>query len=452
MCVPSLCKPQPSGRGSCPAAQASAWACLFRVRCSIHCVFLCLCAAALREQRAARPHSTYSRLAPHAATALESVAALPRSACRVHPHGASPSNTIASPGRRSGACPARSVAELGRRLAIRGRLCHRFVSAVGRTLSEPWQQQRHLPPQCRPQRARPRPCPAPSPAPCVPRPPRTSASPTSRRRETFAQRTSLPPRVSPEQQRAIPNTPGHAGACRMRTARGRERCLRDRAATKGRMTLFKGLQGNRLNGRAAGRGKRQPPAAQGEEVPLRGKPRWRGEAGAARRRGKRDCSWQPMQTKALLCAARFEIPAAVADAIRTSLGPKGMDKMIETKDGEVLITNDGATIMSHMQVSFGGGREGGRQLPTLVQPGHHRPRPPRAPFRPAPSARRCSTPPRACWWSSPRPRTSRQATAPPLLSCSAAACSTSARSSSPRASTRPTSPRRSRAPPPRLRR
>ncbi|KAA0167637.1 hypothetical protein FNF28_02705 [Cafeteria roenbergensis] len=41
---------------------------------------------------------------------------------------------------------------------------------------------------------------------------------------------------------------------------------------------------------------------------------------------------------------------AVADAIRTSLGPKGMDKMIETKDGEVLITNDGATIMSHMQV------------------------------------------------------------------------------------------------------
>lgn len=44
--------------------------------------------------------------------------------------------------------------------------------------------------------------------------------------------------------------------------------------------------------------------------------------------------------------------AAVADAIRTSLGPKGMDKMIETKDGEVLITNDGATIMSHMQVGL----------------------------------------------------------------------------------------------------
>ena len=36
---------------------------------------------------------------------------------------------------------------------------------------------------------------------------------------------------------------------------------------------------------------------------------------------------------------------AIADAIRTSLGPRGMDKMIQKGDGEVLITNDGATIM-----------------------------------------------------------------------------------------------------------
>lgn len=36
--------------------------------------------------------------------------------------------------------------------------------------------------------------------------------------------------------------------------------------------------------------------------------------------------------------------------MRSSLGPKGMDKMIQSKDGEVIITNDGATIMSHMQV------------------------------------------------------------------------------------------------------
>lgn len=41
---------------------------------------------------------------------------------------------------------------------------------------------------------------------------------------------------------------------------------------------------------------------------------------------------------------------AVADAIRTSLGPKGMDKMIQTPTGEVVITNDGATILKHMAV------------------------------------------------------------------------------------------------------
>lgn len=41
---------------------------------------------------------------------------------------------------------------------------------------------------------------------------------------------------------------------------------------------------------------------------------------------------------------------AVSDAIRTSLGPKGMDKMIEASNGDVTITNDGATILKQMQV------------------------------------------------------------------------------------------------------
>lgn len=41
---------------------------------------------------------------------------------------------------------------------------------------------------------------------------------------------------------------------------------------------------------------------------------------------------------------------AVADAVRTSLGPRGMDKMVQTNTGEVLITNDGATILEQMQV------------------------------------------------------------------------------------------------------
>jgi T-complex protein 1 subunit delta len=44
------------------------------------------------------------------------------------------------------------------------------------------------------------------------------------------------------------------------------------------------------------------------------------------------------------------IPTAVAETIRTSLGPRGMDKMIQKGDGEVLITNDGATILSQLQV------------------------------------------------------------------------------------------------------
>jgi len=41
---------------------------------------------------------------------------------------------------------------------------------------------------------------------------------------------------------------------------------------------------------------------------------------------------------------------AVADAIRTSLGPRGMDKMIQAGNGDVTITNDGATILKQMQV------------------------------------------------------------------------------------------------------
>lgn len=41
----------------------------------------------------------------------------------------------------------------------------------------------------------------------------------------------------------------------------------------------------------------------------------------------------------------------VADAIRTSLGPRGMDKMIQDGKGEVTITNDGATILKQMNVT-----------------------------------------------------------------------------------------------------
>ncbi|KAK6541032.1 T-complex protein 1 subunit delta [Orbilia ellipsospora] len=48
--------------------------------------------------------------------------------------------------------------------------------------------------------------------------------------------------------------------------------------------------------------------------------------------------------------ANITAARAVADAIRTSLGPRGMDKMIQTGKGEVIITNDGNTMLKDMAV------------------------------------------------------------------------------------------------------
>ncbi|MFW6321488.1 MAG: TCP-1/cpn60 chaperonin family protein, partial [Halohasta sp.] len=41
---------------------------------------------------------------------------------------------------------------------------------------------------------------------------------------------------------------------------------------------------------------------------------------------------------------------AVANAVRTTLGPKGMDKMLVGSSGDVVITNDGATILDEMDI------------------------------------------------------------------------------------------------------
>ncbi|XP_043920841.1 T-complex protein 1 subunit epsilon [Protopterus annectens] len=41
---------------------------------------------------------------------------------------------------------------------------------------------------------------------------------------------------------------------------------------------------------------------------------------------------------------------AVSNTLRTSLGPNGLDKMMVNQDGEVTVTNDGATILSMMDV------------------------------------------------------------------------------------------------------
>jgi thermosome len=51
-------------------------------------------------------------------------------------------------------------------------------------------------------------------------------------------------------------------------------------------------------------------------------------------------------------AQKNNIAAArvVSDAVRSTLGPKGMDKMLVDSLGDVVITNDGATILDEMQI------------------------------------------------------------------------------------------------------
>ena len=51
-------------------------------------------------------------------------------------------------------------------------------------------------------------------------------------------------------------------------------------------------------------------------------------------------------------AQRTNIMAAklVAETVRTTLGPKGMDKMLVDSMGDVVITNDGVTILKEMNI------------------------------------------------------------------------------------------------------
>src|SRR2546428_13929480 len=41
---------------------------------------------------------------------------------------------------------------------------------------------------------------------------------------------------------------------------------------------------------------------------------------------------------------------AVVDAVRSTLGPRGMDKMLVDSLGDVVITNDGVTILKEMDI------------------------------------------------------------------------------------------------------
>lgn len=48
--------------------------------------------------------------------------------------------------------------------------------------------------------------------------------------------------------------------------------------------------------------------------------------------------------------ANIGVARALANTLRTSLGPRGMDKILVGKDYEASITNDGATIMDKMDI------------------------------------------------------------------------------------------------------
>ncbi|KAF6102574.1 chaperonin containing TCP1 subunit 4 [Phyllostomus discolor] len=77
-------------------------------------------------------------------------------------------------------------------------------------------------------------------------------------------------------------------------------------------------------------------------------PRSGAPAGAAGGRNK--SAYKDRDKPAQIRFSNISAAKAVADAIRTSLGPKGMDKMIQDGKGDVTITNDGATILKQMQV------------------------------------------------------------------------------------------------------
>merc|ERR1719156_11030 len=56
------------------------------------------------------------------------------------------------------------------------------------------------------------------------------------------------------------------------------------------------------------------------------------------------------ETGANVRAANVTAVVAVANIVKTSLGPQGLDKMLVDDIGEVTITNDGATILKQLEV------------------------------------------------------------------------------------------------------
>ncbi|CAI5979199.1 unnamed protein product [Closterium sp. NIES-64] len=80
-------------------------------------------------------------------------------------------------------------------------------------------------------------------------------------------------------------------------------------------------------------------------------PAMAGGGGGGGGRGAKGETFSDTSRKDDIRQANIMAAKAVADAVRTSLGPRGMDKMLTTATGEVIITNDGATILNKMEVT-----------------------------------------------------------------------------------------------------
>ena len=76
----------------------------------------------------------------------------------------------------------------------------------------------------------------------------------------------------------------------------------------------------------------------GQQVQLAGQPIFILKEGSQRTKGKEAQKNNIIATK------------AVAAAVRATLGPKGMDKMLVNSIGDITITNDGATILQEMDI------------------------------------------------------------------------------------------------------
>ena len=61
-------------------------------------------------------------------------------------------------------------------------------------------------------------------------------------------------------------------------------------------------------------------------------------------------SFNPKEKPVQVRISNIAAAKAVADVVKTSLGPRGMDKMIQNSKGEIIVTNDGATILKNLQV------------------------------------------------------------------------------------------------------